>query len=52
VTVLLDLEPRVAGTDVLEPEVEFASKKWVDLHDRARCLISKHTTTRACADEQ
>jgi hypothetical protein len=50
-TVLLSLEPRVAGTEVVEPEAEFGAAKWVDLHDRARCLISVRHQTRVCADE-
>jgi hypothetical protein len=35
-TELLTLEPRVAGTDVVEPSVHFAESVDV-LHDRARC---------------
>ncbi|HEY2575058.1 MAG TPA: hypothetical protein VGI74_02005 [Streptosporangiaceae bacterium] len=49
-TVLLNLEPRMIGTEVVEPEAEFGAAQWVDLHDRARCLVSVHTTTRPCAD--
>lgn len=33
---LLEMEPRLAGTDVVEPDVEF-EKRWEELQDRARC---------------
>ncbi len=49
-TALLNLEPREAGTEVLEPEADFGAAQWVDLHDRARCIISIKTKTRVCAD--
>lgn len=45
---LLNLEPRLAGTATVEPAVEFTAERWVDLHDRARCVISVHTRTRVC----
>jgi hypothetical protein len=50
-TALLSLEPRVAGTEVVEPEAEFGAAKRVDLHDSARCPISKPFVTRRCADD-
>jgi hypothetical protein len=49
-TALLNLEPRVAGTEIVEPDADFGAAKWVDLHDRARCLISLRKQTRVCAD--
>jgi hypothetical protein len=49
-TALLSLEPRVAGTEIVEPDADFGAAKWVDLHDRARCLISLKKRTRVCAD--
>jgi hypothetical protein len=48
-TALLSLEPREAGTEVVEPAAEFGAAKWVDVHDRARCVISIKTKTRVCA---
>jgi hypothetical protein len=48
---LLSLEPRVAGTEVVEPDADFGAAKWVDLHDNARCIISIKTKTRVCADQ-
>lgn len=50
-TALLSLEPRVAGTKVVEPEADFGTAKWVNLHDNARCIISIRTRTRVCADQ-
>jgi hypothetical protein len=50
-TALLNLEPRVAGTEVLEPEAEFGAAQWVDLHDRGRCIISYYHGTAICADK-
>jgi hypothetical protein len=47
-TALLSLEPREAGTEVVEPEADFGAAKWVDMHDRARCIISLKTVTRKC----
>ncbi len=47
-TALLNLEPRVAGTTEVEPDADFADAKWVDMHDRARCVVSVKTKTRAC----
>lgn len=38
-TTLLSLEPRVAGTEVIEPVVAFAENE-DSLHDSARCPIS------------
>jgi hypothetical protein len=49
-TALLSLEPRVAGTEVVEPAAEFGAAKWVGLHDRARCVISVKKKTRVCVD--
>jgi hypothetical protein len=49
-TALLSLEPRVAGTEVVEPAADFGAATWVDLHDSARCLISLRKQTRVCAD--
>jgi hypothetical protein len=50
-TALLSLEPRVAGTEVVEPDTDFGAAKWVDLHDSARCIISLRQRTRVCADK-
>ena len=50
-TALLSLEPRVAGTEVVEPDTDFGAAKWIDLHDSARCLISVRKQTRVCADQ-
>lgn len=50
-TVLLDLEPRIAGTDVIEPSANFAESVDV-LHDRGRCqdtILCEHNT-RTCPD--
>jgi hypothetical protein len=38
-TALLSLEPRVAGTEMIEPAVPFAGNN-DSLHDSARCPIS------------
>lgn len=45
---LLDMEPRDAGSQTIEPAADFATEEWVNLHDRARCLISVHLSTRIC----
>ena len=50
-TALQRLEPRVAGTEVVEPDADFGAAKWVDLHDKARCVISIPHRTRVCADQ-
>jgi hypothetical protein len=47
-TALLNLEPRVAGTTEVDPAADFADATWVDMHDRARCLISYKKQTRVC----
>lgn len=49
-TALLSLEPRVAGKAEVEPAADFESAQWVDMHDRARCVISIKKQTRICAD--
>jgi hypothetical protein len=33
---LLEMEPRLAGTDVVEPDIEF-EQGWEVLEDRAQC---------------
>jgi len=47
VTELLNLEPRDAGTDVVEPEIDFA-QKWDSLHDRAKCQVTRPHVTIKC----
>jgi len=48
-TALLMLEPRVAGTEVIEPDVLFAREEDA-LHDSARCPISEicHDHSNVC----
>jgi hypothetical protein len=44
-TALLDLEPRLAGADILEPDIEF-ERQWDDLP--VDCLLSApHQTVPA-----
>lgn len=49
-TELLDLEPRMAGTEVIEPSASFAESVDV-LHERGRCAwtsLCKHYHTKYC----
>lgn len=46
-TALLDLEPRDAGSDVVEPEIDFA-QTWDSLHDRAKCQVTRPNVTIRC----
>jgi hypothetical protein len=39
-TVLLELEPRVAGSETLEPAADFAAEKWLSLEDPELCAIT------------
>ena len=45
---LLEMEPRLAGTDVVEPVVEF-EKRRDDLAERAECPATvPHVTSPVC----
>ncbi|MEV5704956.1 hypothetical protein [Actinoallomurus sp. NPDC052274] len=45
---LLEMEPRLAGTDVVEPAVDF-EKHWDDLTERAECPATvPHVTSPNC----
>jgi len=46
-TELLSLEPREAGTDEVEPSVEF-TREWDDLHDSGRCQATRPHITIGC----
>jgi hypothetical protein len=43
----MDMEPRQAGAEEVEPAVEF-EQPWDDLHDRAECPGSKPGVTAPC----
>lgn len=48
-TELLQLQPRVAGPDPVEPSADFAAERsWVHLHERARCPDTIHGATIHC----
>jgi hypothetical protein len=48
-TELLQLEPRVAGPETLEPPADFTAEgSWVNMHDRARCPQTIHGPTIHC----
>jgi hypothetical protein len=44
---LLEMEPRLAGTDVVEPIVEFENG-WSDQSDSARCPLTVPHRTGFC----
>jgi hypothetical protein len=45
---LLEMEPRLAGTDVVEPAVDF-EKQWNDHTERAECPATVyHVTSPYC----
>jgi len=47
-SILLEMEPRSAGTDVMEPVVEF-EKPWNDQTERAECPATVfHVTSPVC----
>jgi len=50
-TALQNLEPRIAGLEIVEPVADFGTAQWVNIHDRARCVISEKKKTRVCADQ-
>jgi hypothetical protein len=45
--VLLEMEPRVVGTGVMEPVVEFENP-WESRSDRAECLLTKLGVSQIC----
>ena len=44
---LLEMEPRLAGTEAMEPSVDF-ERRWEDPTDSSRCLASLFNKTTLC----
>ncbi|MEV0194895.1 hypothetical protein [Nonomuraea sp. NPDC050691] len=44
---LLKMEPRVAGTDVMEPVVDF-EQRWESQVDQDRCPVTRPGVSKIC----